>query len=142
MSPLQQAWPDYVDDAAQSKLAVRFMGQDKYNILYKKVEQMELNDSETRTISYANYSSSQWSYLIIRVIGEARVNTTGFDTNGSTPITGKLPIYGSELLPGIGILSSYNVSTFTVESLADGTLVELFAAIAAADNDPLIDQNA
>ncbi len=139
LSPLQQVWPDDVTDPAQSKLAYRFRGEDKYNILYQKIEQFELDDGSTRTISYANYASTQWAFIIARVVGEVTINTSGFDTNGSTPITGKLPIYGKEILPGIGILSTYNVSTFTVESHEDGSTVELYAAIAAADDDPLID---
>lgn len=141
VSPLHQAFPDNVDDPAQSKIAVRFDNQDKYNILYKKVEQYELASGATRAITLANYTSSQWAYLILRVNGHVRVNTAGFNTDGTTPITGKLPVYGTSLFPGMGILSTYNVTSFTVESLADGSNVELFAGIAAEDDDPLIDQN-
>ncbi len=138
VSPLHQAFPDNVDDPAQSKIATRFLGQEKYNILYQRIEQYELDDTDTRTITFAAYASTLWSYLIIRVDGHVRVNTTGFDTDGTTPITGKLPIFGNHIFPGMGLLSSYNVSTFTVESLADGSKVEVYAAIAAADNDPLV----
>lgn len=141
-SPLHQAFPDNVTDPAQSKIAIRFMNQDRFNILYKKVEQFELDAAATRTISYANYASTEWAFLIMRVVGHAKVSTSGFDTDGSTPITGELPCYGTSIFPGMLLLSTYNVSTFTVESLADSTKVELFAGISCEDDDPRLDENA
>ncbi len=141
-SPLHQAFPDDVTDPAQSKIAIRFMNQDKFNILYKKVEQFELDAAATRTISYANYASSEWSFLIMRVNGHAQVNTAGFDTDGTTPITGELPVFGNRVFPGMLLLSTYNVTSFTVESLADSTKIELFAGISCEDDDPRLDENA
>lgn len=142
MSPLHQAFPANVDDPSDSDIVIRFNNQDKFNILYKKVEQFELDDTETRTISYANYTAlSDWAYIVMRVIGEARINTVGVDTDGVTAITGKLPAYGTEIFPGVVLLSTYNVSTFTVESLADGTSIELFAGISCEDDDTRLDDN-
>lgn len=142
LSPLHQAWSDDVLDPSDSKVALRFDDTNRFNILYKKVEQFELDDGDTRAISFANYASTDWVFLIYRVIGEATVNTSGVDTDGSTPISAKLPAYGNHIFPGIGLLSTYNVSTFTIESHQDSTKIELFAAISCADNDPLLDENA
>ncbi len=141
MSPLHSAFPDNVDDPSESKIVTRLDDENKFNILYKKIEQFELDDTDTRAISFANYTRSDWSYLIVRVIGSARINTAGKDTDGSSAITGKLPMYGTDIFPGIGLFSSYNVDTFTVESLADSTKIELFAAISCADDDTRIDDN-
>ena len=141
-SPLHQAFPDNVDDPIDSKIAIRFMGQDKFNILYKKVEQYALADGDTRAISYANYTVAEWAFIVIRVIGSAAINTVGVDTNGSTPIAGVLPVYGTSIFPGIGLLSTYNVTTFTVESFADNTQIELFAGISCEDDDTRLDLNA
>lgn len=141
-SPSHQAYPDNVDDPIDSKIAMRFMGQNKFNILYKKVEQFELDELDTRTISYANYTSSEWAFIIARVVGHVSIETSGFDTNGSTPITGFVSAFGNRIIPGVAILSTYNVSTFTVSSLADDTKIELFAAISCEDDDPRLDENA
>ena len=142
MSPLHFAWSDNVDDPALSKFCSRFLGEENYNILYHKIEQYELDNTATRAISFANYTRSEWSYIICRVVGSARLNTAGKDSDGSTSISGKLPVYGTALFPGVLILSSYNVDTFTIESLADDTTVELYAAIAAEDDDTRMDLNA
>lgn len=142
ISPLQQAWPDNVNDPADSKLAFRFDDQSKFNILYKKVEQFELDASSTRSIGLVDFGTSEWLFLVVRCVGTGRVNTAGFDTDGTTPITGKIPVYGNRLLPGIALLSTYNNSSFTVESLADGSLFEVFAAVACTDDDARLDTNA
>lgn len=142
LSPYQSAFPDYVRDPRSSKVFASFLGQEKYNVLYQRIEQYELDATQTRAVTFPGYSSSEWAVIIFRVIGDVTINTTGFDTDGTTPITGKLPGYGNELFPGIVILSTYNVSTFTVESFQDGSTVELYASIACADDDPRIDSNA
>lgn len=141
-SPLHQAFPDDVDDPNDSKIAFRLDDQNQYNILYKKVEQFELDAAQTRTLSLFNIGSTQWLFLIVKCVGSGRVNTAGFDTDGSTPITGKLPVYGNRVFPGILLLSTYNTSSFVVESLADDSKFEVFCAVACADNDARMDTNA
>jgi hypothetical protein len=142
MSPLHQAWPDVVNDPADSKIAYRIDNQGKFNILYKKVEQFSLDTAATRTLSLFNFDSTEWLFLIVRCIGSGRINTSGFDTNGSTPISGKIGVYGNRIFPGIAIISTYNNSSFIVESLSDDSLFEVFAAVACADNDARMDTNA
>ncbi len=141
-SPLHQAWPDDVNDPSESKLAFRFTDENKFNILYRKVEQFSLGALGTRTLSVLDFGQSEWLYLIVRCIGSGRVNTSGVDTDGSTPISGKIPVYGNRLLPGIVLFSTYNNSSFVVESLEDNSLFEVFAAVACADDDPRMDTNA
>lgn len=139
VSPLHQAYPDKVDDASMSKDLARFVGEEHYNVLYQRIEQFELDAAETRAITFANYTRSEWTYLILKVVGVAMVTTTGKDYDGSTDITGNLTAQGTSLFPGILILSSYNIDTFSVEALTDGTKVQLFAGIAAADDDTRLD---
>ncbi len=139
LSPLHSWYQDNVDDPSQAVVANRFLGYEQYNVLYQKVEQYALDLAETRNLTFINYADTEWVYLIFKVQGYARVNTTGVDHDGTTPITGKLPTYGNRIIPGILILSTYNVQSFTVESLADDTTIEVYAAIAAADNDPRLD---
>lgn len=143
LSPIHNTFSDDVDDPSQSKDFRRYFGDSKFNILYHKIEKFTLASSATRTISYANYTAlTDWPIIIARVVGSARINTVGVDTDGSTAITGKLPIYGTSIFPGIGSISSYNVTSFTVESLADGTEIELYAAISAEDDDTRLNDNA
>lgn len=143
MSPLHQAWPDYVVDPSDSKLAFRFDDQDQFNILYKKVEQFSLTfGGPQRNIELANFTDQEWMFLIIRCIGDGGVVVTGFDTDGTTPITSEWGVYGNRLLPGIVILSTYNATSFAVESLVGESTFEVFAAVSCADNDPRMDSNA
>lgn len=142
VSPLHQAWPDLVNDPSESKVAFQMLGDSKFNILYKRNDQYTLDASETRVIGLTNFDVLEWEFLIIRCIGSGRVNTAGFDTDGTTPITGKLPVFGNRLFPGILMISTYNNTSFTVESLADGSSFEVFAAVPCADDDARMDTNA
>jgi hypothetical protein len=142
ISPLHQAYGSNVDDPSDAEVMARLSGQVRHNILYKKIEQFELDDAETRSISLANYTNSHWSFIIMRVIGDAKLTTAALDTDDASAITADIPCYGTSLLPGIFVLSSYNVNTFTIESLADDTVIELVAAIAAEDDDTRLDDNA
>lgn len=143
LSPLHQAFNEDVEcpDAADVKAALR--GDIRHNILYSKIEQYELDITETRAISLANYTAlSDWAFIKMRVVGDAKLTTAAKDTDDTTDITADLPCYGTAKLPGILVLSTYNVTSFTVESLADDTVVELFAGIAAEDDDTRLTDNA
>lgn len=141
ISPLHQAWNSLEVDPSDSEIAWRFTDQNKFNILYKKVEQFELDAAATRTLSLFNFDQSEWLYLVVRCIGSGRVNTSGVDTDGSTPIMGKLPVFGNRIFPGILLFSTYNNASFVVESLQDGSKFEVYAAVSCADNDPRMDTN-
>lgn len=141
MSPLHQAFSDNVNDPEDSQVVARLRGDVRQNILYQHVEQYSLDDGSTRAISYANYTLTEWAFIVLRVVGEIKVTTVAKDTDGSTDISANLPCYGTALFPGILVLSTYNVSSFTVESLADDTTVQVFAGIAAEDDDSRLDDN-
>lgn len=142
VSPLISAWQDNVDDPSMARFASQFIGDEKYNILYQRIEQFELDDGDTRAITYANGLTADWKYLIIKVTGTAHLDLAGFDTDGTTPITAKIPYYGTSLFPGIGFISSYNLTTLQFEGDADGTKVEVYAAVSCADDDALLVTNA
>lgn len=142
ISPIHSIFHDNVINPSESKDYMRFMSQERHNILYHKIEKYELDLSATRAISFANYTTlSDWAFIIAKVVGSVRINTAGFDTDGVTARTGKLPIYGTSIVPGIGIISTYNTTSFTVESLANDSTIELYAAIAAEDDDTRMDSN-
>jgi hypothetical protein len=135
ISPLQQAWTQNVDDPAMANFSNQLVGDARLNVLYQRIEQAELDDGDTRTITFANVATSDWKYLVIKCVGSAHVNLSGFDTDGTTPITAKFSYYGTELLPGIGMLSSYNLSTIQLEGDANGTVLEVYAAVSCKDDD-------
>lgn len=141
MTPFVGAWTEDVDDYSDSRYASAFMDDGRFNILYQRIEQMELDDTETRTIAYPNQATSDWKYLVVRVIGSAHFNLSGFDTDGVTAITAKIPYYGTSLLPGIGFISTYNVTSLQLESDADGTKIEVYAAVSCADDNALLVTN-
>lgn len=142
ISPKVTGYTDDVDDFVLSNAQHLFGEGVRQNVLYQRFAQYVLANAATKAIAFPSYTSADWAYIIARVKGSARINTAGFDYDGVTAITGKLPIFGTQRYPGIGVISTYNVSTFTLESLADGTVIELFAAIAAKDDDARLDANA
>ena len=135
VSAIHSAWGDNVTDPLLSHSAQQSICPAQYNVLTHKMEQFELDSAASRTVSFANYASSEWTFLVMRVVGKAYFNIAGFDTDGVTAITSKIPAYGTALLPGIAMISSYNVTSISVVSEQDDTTVELYAAISCADND-------
>ncbi len=142
VSPIVAAWDADVNDPTQGNFVGQMLNTDRQNVLYYRIEKCILASSATRAITLANYVRTEWLYLIVRVNGLAYIATAGKDTDGSSAITGKLQAYGTDLLPGISIFSSYNVDTMTITSQADDTEVEVFAAVACADDDTRYTTNA
>lgn len=142
ISPGLMSWTDDVNDPSQADFTNGLITIDRQNILFQRVEKMMLDSAGSRSITLANYVNTEWLYLVYRVVGNAYLSTAGLDTDGATPITGKLPAYGTSLLPGVGIISTYNLNTLSIVSQADGTTIELFAAVACADDDARYSANA
>lgn len=134
---------DIVDDPSLSQESSQIKSSQKHNILYYKVEEIELDNTQTRTINFASYATTQWVFLVARVIGQMTANITGLDTGGGA-ITGKIQGFGTINMPGLIILSGTKINSggVIIESHADNSVMELFAGIAAEDDDPLMDTNA
>lgn len=140
ISPRFVAYPQNVDEATLSSYLAMFGQQIRHNILWKQVRQLNLAASgNTATITLNEIALTDWPIIIAKCVGSARINTSAMDFDGVTPITGKLPVYGTSRVPGIAVISTYNLVSATVEALADNTVVELFAAIAAEDDDTRLD---
>ncbi len=135
VSAIHSAWLDNVSDPEMSHTAQQSICPAQYNVLTHKMEQFELDSAASRTISFANYASSEWTFILMRVVGKAYFNIAAKDTDGSTSIVSKIPAYGTELLPGIAIISSYNITSISVVSEQDDSIIELYAAISCADDD-------
>ncbi len=106
----------------------------KHNVVFYRRETLSLDAAETRTIAIPNYATTQWVCIMARVIGEAKLTTVGTDWDGSTPIEGVTAGYGAKQHPGIISVTTTNVSTFTLQGLADGTSLEYLMAILAEDD--------
>lgn len=140
LNPYCVAFPDDVDDPWHSKDSAQMSGSLTQNIIAKKTEQVILDAAQSHTLNFTNELLANWKYLIIKVVGEVTINTVGVDFNGTTPLTASLPVYGTTIYPGIGVLSTYNVSSIVLTGITDNTVVQVFVGIAAADNDPRIDE--
>lgn len=142
LSAALAAYDTDVDDADYAETATRYVHGQRYNVLYRKVEDIVLDAAATRALSLANYAASEWLYIVLEVVGGVRLATVGVDYDGTTPINGHLPSYGTELFPGKLLLSTYNVSTATLVGLEDDTKIKVLAAIACPDDDARYTENA
>lgn len=132
------AFSEGVDSPDQAHISQTIPGYARLNVIAKKVEEFTLNDGATRAISFANYPAAaptEWVQWICRVVGDAQIDVTGKDTDNLTTITSKIRAYGVEIFPGIIMLSNYNGTGYIFEGLADGTKIELFAALCVEDDD-------
>lgn len=135
VSTIHSAWSGDASDPLESDDGQQLIAPTQLNILYHRQEQFELDNAATRSITLANYTSSEWTFFVMKVVGQCYFSISALDTDGVTVITSKIPAYGTALLPGIAIFSSYNVSSVSVVSEADDTTVQLYAAISCADDD-------
>ncbi len=128
------AFPDNVADPAVSRWVSSMDREVRYGVQQRKVEEILLDDSDSATITIPGLASSQWVVFVIRCIGQGVLTTTGNDS-ASSPITGKTPIYGTSILPGILVLSTYNLTAVpTITSQADGSIFEVYTSICVEDS--------
>jgi hypothetical protein len=141
LSPLQQAWQENVDDPSLAKFMNQLVGDCRLNILYQRIEQIELDDTDTRDITFANSATTDWKFLIVKCVGTAHLNIAALDTNGVTVINSKIPFFGTSIFPGLGVVSSYNLTSVQIEGDADSTIVEIYAAVSCEDDDSRLTTN-
>ena len=106
----------------------------KHNVTFYRRETVELDAEDTRTITFPNTAATAWVLILARVIGTAKITTVGVDFDNSTPIGSNTGGYGTSDHPGIIGMTTFNVSTFTLEGVADSTTVEYIACILAEDD--------
>ncbi len=125
---------DNVPDAFYAKWVDTFNRQVRYNVAQKLVQTVTLNNLNTRTLVLPGSAVlSSAVFLHIRVIGKVKLTITAKDTNGTTTISGIVRAYGNSILPGLIMLSDYNITTLVLTGEADSTLVEVFEAITEDD---------
>jgi len=140
INPAFQGFLQNVDDPIMANNQDSNSGVSRYNVLWRRIEEVTLDNTQTRVITPPKLSAStDKCFMLVRVIGSARVNTVGTSFNGITAVAGKIPVYGVTRFPGIGVFSTYNLTSLTLESLADGTVIEVFTAVTCDDNDARLD---
>ncbi len=106
-----------------------------HNVLYYRRETLELDDGDTRAITFPDSAaSSGWVCVMARVVGDAKLTTVGVNFNGSSALTGVTPGYGTDRHPGMITMVTQNVTSYTLEALADDTMIEYVAMILAEDD--------
>ncbi len=133
MSSLISAYPTDAPDPFYAKVCDTFSSETRYNVIFKRVFTAAMDEDDTATVSFGATSGS-YLFAILIVKGCIRLNSFGLDTDNATAITGYTPVYGTELYPGILMLSTYNLNASTIATcLQDGTTAEIFTASLAED---------
>lgn len=136
---------DDVDLPDYSETVARFLMAERYNVLYRKLEEIEIDNGETKTFTFANFSlvyPNDWLFIIAEVIGSVRFDTTAKDFDNVTTINGRIPTQGTAMYPGKVQISTYNVTTLQLVGLQDDSVVRMMAAIACDDSDSRYTENA
>lgn len=116
-------------------------GLARHNVTYYRREELTLDDTETRTITLPNHVAGSWVLILARIVGsdsqttgQAKLTTVGVDTDNVTAIEGQTAGYGIDAHPGVIGMTTYNVTSFTLTGLADGTRITYLAAILVDDS--------
>lgn len=137
-SLVTSACPDNVDDAWVSELMDQLTAGERYNVLFFKSADLEMDSAQTRVISLANYSLSypnDQTIVILLVDGWVELQTAAKDYDNAAGITGYQRSYGNSIFPGMLVLSSYNITSFTLKALQDDTKIRYLVAVVCDDDD-------
>jgi len=121
MSTVINVYPDNAPDPFYASYLATLNEMTRYNVKWRQLTAFDLAASATKVFTLPNSSLTDWDYVLVKVVGEVRVDTTAKDTNGSSNITGYLPVYGIDIFPGILQWSTYNIVTFTLTAIAAST---------------------
>lgn len=128
------AYPDNVPDPFYARWCDTFNLQSRNNVRAKRIESIFLDDTETRVFTPSNIILNNTQFIVVKVIGAARINSVGKDTDGTTTINGYTPCFGTDILPGYIIYSTYNISSLTLLGQADDTKIQIFCATCEEDD--------
>lgn len=119
--PFYAQWLDTLDDEL------------RFNISQRRIDSFALAFSDTKVFTPLNIVAANNQLLIMKVVGAVRVDTVGTDPS-SVSISGFTGVYGTDIYPGILLLSTRLVTSFTVQGRgADTATIELFLGHSEAD---------
>ncbi len=125
-TPLQYAYTTASPEPFYSRYAESFSSVSRFLIEGQKIQTIALDTSDTYTLTPAQLKVTDGCVLIAKVTGDARLTTTAKDVNQVSTITAYQGAYGTDLLPGYIVLSTYNATAFVFTGVADDTVIELF----------------
>jgi hypothetical protein len=126
-------YPENTPDPFFARLNQSMSVQTRYNVQARRQMTLSMASGDTVTVTPSNLALADWRVLYARVIGTARIQTVGKDTDGTTTINGYTPAYGTSIYPGYIVLSTYNLSAITITAQADSTVVEFLNVLSAED---------
>jgi hypothetical protein len=95
----------------------------KHNVIGSKGETIELDDGETRTITYPGKASTDWVCIMARVVGHAFLAVVGEDYAGA-PTVSRTDGYGTEAYPGMISIVTTNITDMEFEAVTDSTKIQ------------------
>jgi len=119
----------------------RFFDTIRHPCLTFLTQRLEMDDTETRSVEpmlIGAAANNERSLIILKVVGEVQVQTAGKDSDDTTPLTGYQQCYGTSYMPGIYVLTGYNIDSITLEAEDDDTVVNVLTAILAISTDSRI----
>lgn len=127
------AFPDSVTDPDVSHWMAQLDEQIRYNVDKRKVEEVTLDDGDSYVMSLSNLGLTDWAMIVVRCIGQGTVDLLAKDAS-AVNITSSNPVFGNSILPGILLLSTYNLRAApTITSQADGSVFEIYVAMCSED---------
>ena len=135
LSKLVVGWPDDVDLPQFADVLTVKNGLDTivYPVSYYATQALALDDTDVFTFTWPTTGATQTAMTKLiwaRVIGTALLTHTGTAPNGAGATAAYLEAHGTVKMPGIILLYATGLSgSFTLTGQADGTTIELFAAI-------------
>jgi len=113
----------------------------RYNVKAQLRKQITLDDTDTHTLNY-RWPKASRTILHFKVKGKCTLTLGGDDLDGGA-ITSIIPFEGNGIWTGMGIIVTKDLDAAPIfTGLADGTIVDIFAAEVIADDDPAIISNA
>lgn len=143
LNPALQGFQENVDDPVMANSYGANQSSSRFNVLWQRSQQVTLANAATYIVTPPKLvTATDKALMLVRVVGSARVNVAAKDFNGSDDVSGAIPVYGVARFPGIGVFSTYNLVSLTLESLADDTVIDIFTAVTCDDNDARLDTHA
>lgn len=133
---------DDVDDPIVAEVRDQLEAHERYNVLFAKQDELFMDEDDTKVVNLANYTltyPNDWTICIAHVTGIAELQTVAKDYNNSSTINGYQRTRGTTVFPGILILSSYNITSFTFKALEDSTTIRYCVATACLAGDSRYD---
>lgn len=131
-------YQDNVDNPKFAKYILDQQGEDsiRYNVLYDIPFNMSLDASLTQALSIPGLLVTDRVMILAEIDGEGYIKVDGYDTDGSTPISGYLRGVGNSTFPAKIYYGGKSVTGVTLGSISDNTIISGHILVVCAATDP------